>query len=100
MVLGSHIINYSSSAADKGLILNTTVTIGYDVPSQSRVILTLFNVLGQPVRTLIDDTQQAGSYRVTWDGTDQFGASVSMGVYFYRLQAGDYSVTKKMLLLK
>ncbi|MCE5251877.1 T9SS type A sorting domain-containing protein [bacterium] len=79
---------------------NPATTIVYDVPSQSHVIVTLYNVLGQPVRTLVDDVQQPGSYRVTWDGTDQFGAPVSMGVYFYRLQAGDYSETKKMLLLK
>jgi hypothetical protein len=79
---------------------NPSTMIGYDVPSQSRIILTLYNVLGQSVRTLVDDTQQAGSYRVTWDGADQSGAPVSMGVYFYRLQAGDHSETKKMLFLK
>jgi len=67
---------------------------------QSQITLTIYNVLGQSVRTLIDDTPKAGSYRMTWDGTDQYGAPVSMGVYYYRLQAGDYSETKKMLLLK
>ena len=79
---------------------NPATTIEYNVPAQSRINLTLYNVLGQLVRTLVDDTRQAGSYRVTWDGTDQFGAPVSMGVYFYRLQAGDYRDTKKMLLLE
>ncbi|MFC1552522.1 T9SS type A sorting domain-containing protein [Candidatus Latescibacterota bacterium] len=79
---------------------NPATTIGYDVPSQSRIIITIYSVLGQPVRTLVDDTREAGSYRVTWDGTDRFGTPVSMGVYFYRIQAGHYSETKKMLLLK
>ena len=62
--------------------------------------LTVYNVVGQPVRTLVAEHQSAGRYVVEWDATNDSGHSLSSGMYFYRLEAGgDYHV-KKMLLLK
>jgi hypothetical protein len=79
---------------------NPGTTIEYSVPRRSIVRIDVFNLLGQKVRTLLDREQPAGSYTITWDGTNTTGQPVSTGVYFYRFQAGDSFQTKKMLLLK
>jgi hypothetical protein len=57
-------------------------------------------VLGQVVNVLVDEFQPAGSYRVQWDGRSLTGEEVASGVYFYKMQAGDYIATKKMVLMK
>ena len=63
--------------------------------------LTVYNVVGQPVRTLIAEYQSAGRYAVEWDATDDSGHSLSSGMYLYRLQAGGaFGEVKKMLLLR
>ncbi len=79
---------------------NPTTTIDYSVPAQSRVEIQIFNVLGQTVRTLVDEDQTAGSYKVTWNCTDDGGRQVSSGIYFYRITAGSFTQSKKMVLLK
>jgi len=66
----------------------------------SRVKLAVYNILGQLVRTLVDEEKPEGTYRVFWDGRDKNGQAVPSGVYFYRMQAGDFSEVKKMILLK
>ncbi len=68
--------------------------------STQHVTLKVYNLLGQLVRTLVDEPKSQGSYEVLWDGKDQNGEEVSSGVYFYRLKASDYVQTKKMILLK
>lgn len=73
---------------------------GHAVPVSSQVSLSIINVLGQRVRTVIDKQLAAGSYTLEWDGRDEVGQAVSTGVYFYRLEAGEYVATRKMLLLK
>lgn len=79
---------------------NPTTTISYGLPADSDVRIMIFNVLGQRVRTLVDERQAAGYKAVVWDGHDNSGNSVSSGVYFYTIEAGSYSSSKKMLLLK
>ena len=79
---------------------NPTTTIEFNVPTRAHVTLEIFNLLGQHVRTLVDETKSAGNYKAIWDGTDVTGKSVSTGVYLYRFRAGDFVETKKMLLLK
>jgi len=64
------------------------------------VKLTVFNTLGQFVVQLRDELQSAGSYTVLWNGTNMSGANVATGLYIFRMQAGDFIDTKKMLLLK
>jgi len=64
------------------------------------VTLEIFNVLGQKVRTLINEDKVAGPYRVIWDGTDDANHLVATGVYLYRLKTGDFAEVKKMVLLK
>lgn len=79
---------------------NSATAIMYDLPTPSRVKIEIFNVLGQTVRTLADDEKPAGSHRVTWDGNTSSGRPAATGVYLYRIQAGDFVKTKRMLLLR
>ncbi len=80
---------------------NPTTTLQYALPQVADVALTVYNVLGQPVRTLVAERQNAGRYVVEWDATNDQGHRLSAGMYFYRLQAGgDFREVKKMLLLK
>jgi hypothetical protein len=74
---------------------NPSTTIKYDLPKDSRVNLKLFNILGQEVATLVNEEQKGGYKSVEWNASN-----VASGVYLYRLQAGDFVQTKKMLLLK
>ncbi len=79
---------------------NPTTEIKFDLPATSHVNLQIFNVLGQKVKTLVDGEMEAGYRSVTWNGTDNNGKSVSSGVYFYKLDAGEHVFTKKMMMLK
>ena len=62
--------------------------------------LEIFNILGQEVRTLVNELKEPGQYSVTWDGTDSSGREVGSGIYFCRLEGGDYTATKRMVLMK
>lgn len=74
---------------------NPLTTFQYDLPVPGYVTLLVYNVLGQVVDKLVDEWQNAGTYKVKWDGS-----GVASGMYFYRLRAGDFSDTKKAILLK
>jgi len=65
-----------------------------------KVSLVIYNMLGQEVRKLVDAQQPAGYHTAIWDGRDNAGRSLPTGVYHYRLQAGSFTVTKKMLMAK
>jgi hypothetical protein len=79
---------------------NPTTTIRYDIADRARVSLRIYNVGGALVRILVDETQEADSYAVVWDGRNSKGNLVPSGVYFYKLDFGRGSQTKKMVLLK
>lgn len=79
---------------------NPTTTVKYYVASKSIVNLSVYNILGQRVATLVDREMDAGWQEVQWNGTDSDGNDVASGVYFYKMAAGDYVDTKKMLLMK
>jgi hypothetical protein len=80
---------------------NPKTSINYSLPKACNVTLTVYNVLGQNVRTLINEFQEAGYKSVIWDGCDNGGNTVASGIYFYHLEAGDqFSATKKMMMLK
>ena len=74
---------------------NPSTSIEYSVPYEDKIVLTIYNILGEEVVRLIDETQPAGNYAITWDA-----ANIASGIYFYKLQSGEISLTKKMLLLK
>jgi len=79
---------------------NPFTTIKYDLKHETAVLLRIFNILGEEVRTLVNKEQQAGRYDVIWDGNNNFGKQVSSGVYIYRISAGDFVMTKKLILQK
>jgi hypothetical protein len=79
---------------------NPSTTIRYALPEGADVRLVVYNILGQSVRTLVDGSQSAGRYSVVWDGRDAIGRQVASGLYIYRLQAGSFIATQKMLLAK
>jgi flagellar hook assembly protein FlgD len=64
------------------------------------VVLTVYDVRGARVRTLLDEARVPGDHGVVWDGRSDAGVRVSSGIYFYRLTTGDFRETKKMVLLK
>jgi photosystem II stability/assembly factor-like uncharacterized protein len=79
---------------------NPTTKITYNLPRSGQVSLRIFNTLGQEVRTLINEQQTAGEKSIVWDGRDQFGREMTSGVYIYRIQAGEYIQSRKMLLVR
>ncbi|NOY77533.1 MAG: T9SS type A sorting domain-containing protein [Calditrichaeota bacterium] len=79
---------------------NPETTIRFALPNQGHVKLVVYNMLGQPVRTLIDKNMAAGSHTAIWNGTDNAGRKLSSGIYYCRLQADKKTATTKMLLLK
>ena len=79
---------------------NPITTIKYEIPNDGKVLLVIYNLLGQEVITLINNEQWAGKYSVRWNGTNQFGNQVSTGTYFYFLKTQNNQSVKKMLLLK
>ncbi len=74
---------------------NPSTTIKFDIPKESNVKVSVFDILGNEVQSLIDENVKAGEYKVTWDGTNY-----ASGIYFYKLQAGEFTQTRKMLLIK
>ena len=74
---------------------NATTTIQYNLPEPSHVTIDIYDILGRKVETLVNAKQEAGCHQIIWNAKD-----ASSGVYFYKIQAGDYAETKKMVLLK
>jgi len=79
---------------------NPTTMIHFELPRASEVRIEIFNLLGQRIHTLVEGTKPAGRYDVTWDGKNEQGVPLSSGIYIYRLTAGEYQRTLKMILLK
>jgi hypothetical protein len=79
---------------------NPSTTIRYSLSADGPISLRIYNMLGQEVATLVDGFQKAGEKSVTWDGINSFGQSVASGLYIYRLQAGNVTLSQKMLFAK
>jgi hypothetical protein len=79
---------------------NPSTVIAFELPTPGHINLSIYNVLGQRVRTLIDSRYPPGTHETTWDGRDDSGQPVSSGVYLYRLEATGLTATKKMVLMK
>jgi hypothetical protein len=79
---------------------NPTTTIRYSLRDEVRVTLKVFNLLGQEVATLVDDVQTPGNKEVVWNGRSQSGSPVASGMYIYRLKAGNFVESQKMILSK
>jgi len=79
---------------------NPATTIAYDLPNESAVSIVIYDALGQEVRRLVTESKSAGRYTVRWDALDNLGRSVGSGVYIAKVEAGQFSASQKMLLLK
>ena len=79
---------------------NPVTTLRYDLPENAMINITIYDMLGRRVKTLMDQPQDAGYRSVLWDATNNYGKPVSAGIYLYQIQAGEYISTKKMVLLK
>ncbi len=79
---------------------NPTTSISFDLQKNADVTIDVYNVLGQRVSRVVKANFNAGRHSVVWNGNDESGQSVASGVYFYRMTSGDYSQTKKMMLMK
>lgn len=83
---------------------NPSTTLTFDIPDEKvqgvHVELKVYNIRGQLVRTLVDEVKQPGHFVVQWNGRNEKGEIASSGVYFYRIKAGDFVTTRKMVLLK
>ena len=112
--MGKFYAKFSVTAVDNELVIpqkftveqnypnpfNPTTTIRFALPEASFVILKIYNMLGQEVKTLVNGQRNAGTYNVQWKGDNDFGQKVSSGTYIYRVIAGANIFTKKMILLK
>jgi hypothetical protein len=79
---------------------NPTTSIIYEISKESNVCVVIYDLVGKEIRTLLNEYKQIGQHTISWDGKDNFGQSISGGIYFYKLQAGDFIQTRKMVLLK
>ena len=79
---------------------NPSTTIKYQIANDANVNLVIYNLQGQSIRTLVAKEQKAGYYSVVWDGRTEAGQTVSSGLYLYRVQAGSFVATHKMLMIK
>jgi len=79
---------------------NPTTTIEYQIPTAGNVELVIFNMAGQVVRTLINESKDAGYYKVMWNGRNDMGETVASGLYFYKLVSGNFNKIEKMTLIK
>jgi len=80
---------------------NPTTQIIYNLPKSGKVTIEIFNILGQRVKILVDNSfQQMGSHKVIWNAVDERGQKLSTGIYFYRLRTNDFIQSKKMILVR
>ncbi len=79
---------------------NPETEILFQVPEQNRVVITIYNTLGQAIRTLTDAVYEAGTHSVRWDALDRNGYQLASGIYFYQMRAGDFTQIRKMTLLR
>jgi len=79
---------------------NPNTTIQYTLPQHAWVKINIYNILGRKVKNLVDEYQPAGYKKIIWDGKNDKGEEVASGIYFYRIQAKDFTQVKKMVLLK
>jgi hypothetical protein len=79
---------------------NPATTIGYNLPQSGHVTVEVFNIIGQKIRTLVDQYQNAGTQTVIWDGQNESSDPVASGIYFYRISSDEFTATRKMVLMK
>ena len=79
---------------------NPVTTLRYDLPEDAMVSITIYDMMGRIVKTMVNDDQTAGHKSIEWNATNNVGQPVSAGLYLYTIEAGEFRQTKKMVLLK
>ncbi|MBU2470874.1 MAG: T9SS type A sorting domain-containing protein, partial [Bacteroidetes bacterium] len=79
---------------------NPKTVINFSIPKAGTVVISVYDMLGRKIKTLLNDDLYVGRHTLSWDGKNDNGKIVSSGLYLYRLDAGNTSLTKKMLLIK
>jgi flagellar hook assembly protein FlgD len=79
---------------------NPTTRLAFGLSATAHVSLKIYDAAGRLVRALVNEQRRAGRYEETWDGRDSGGRAVASGIYFYRLNAGVFESTKKMILVR
>ena len=79
---------------------NPSTTINYNLSEKGLVDFSIYDIVGRKVVTLVNDIKTHGSHSIIWDGLNANGKQVSAGMYFYKFEAGNFKMTKKMILLK
>ncbi|RLC44772.1 MAG: hypothetical protein DRH57_08870, partial [Candidatus Cloacimonadota bacterium] len=79
---------------------NPETKIEYQLPRDTQVEISIYNIRGEKVKTLVNDKENAGHHSVIWNGTDDRNRELSSGIYLYRIKIDGYCATKKMLLVK
>ena len=79
---------------------NGSTHIEYSIAKGGHVLLQIFNIQGQLVKTVVDEYKFPGNYAFDWNGKNQSGAPVASGSYFYKLTSGDFTQTRRMILVK
>jgi flagellar hook assembly protein FlgD len=99
MTPGQGITNVFVLAQNEPNPFSHETTIRYNLSQASLVTLKIFDMTGRVVTTLVNETKASGYSSVKWNGKDELGRLVVNGIYFYRIQAGDFKAVKKMVLL-
>jgi len=79
---------------------NPVTTVRYDLPENSLVTITIYDMLGKEISTIVNEYQDAGYKSIVWNATNDYGQSISAGIYIYQIKTKDFVQTKKMILLK
>ena len=79
---------------------NPSTTISFDLPSKSGVTLSIFNITGRRVATIVERELPAGHYKFRWNGLDNAGHETASGIYFFKLESENFKAVKKMVLLR
>jgi len=79
---------------------NPVTTISYLVPKETHIVITIYDIAGRKVKTILNKKMQEGQYSISWDGKDELGKVVSNGVYLYDLKTDEVHLSKKMIFLK
>ena len=79
---------------------NPVTTMKYDLPEQSRVNITVYDIMGRHIKTLVNGNQDPGRKSIIWDATDEIGRPMNSGVYLYRIKTEDFEQTRRMMLVK
>ncbi len=81
-------------------IYDAVDSLGFNIPKADKVNLSVFNMLGQLVKNLVDDVVETGHYRISWDGLDNLGLVVPGGTYFYQIMIGQHTETRRIELIR